>query len=76
MINIRSCPKCGGNDIAVYAIAGGMNYDLTEYTAECQDCELRISPIVNDGTRRSAIRAWNRFTKGKEWDLIRKPKKI
>lgn len=64
---IERCYKCRG-DVQVFASSGGLGTgDLTSYVAEC-DCGMKEHELGSDGTRRSAVREYNRIAKSKRID--------
>ena len=59
---LAPCYKCDGK-VAIYASHGGFGSgDLTAYRVKC-NCGLVVDELGNDGTKRNAVRHWNRIAK-------------
>jgi len=56
-----NCP-CGGA-VVVLPSYGGAGGNQTFYYARCQRCGRTEDDMGTDGTRRSAIRQWNRLVR-------------
>ena len=63
---IARCPKCE-SDVEIFPQCGGRGSgELTTYAAECGNrskCTLRVEELGSDGTRREAVRHWNRVAR-------------
>jgi len=56
------CPNCG-KEVLIAASRGGKGTgDMTSYMARCE-CGLREDHFSDDGTKRSAVRGWNKWAR-------------
>jgi endogenous inhibitor of DNA gyrase (YacG/DUF329 family) len=61
-LKVQPCPKCSSTAVKFFPSYGGKHGDLTAYVAECQ-CGVKVDDLSPDGTKRGAIRDWNRWAK-------------
>lgn len=62
---VQACPTCNGTSIKFFPSYGGKHGDLTAYIAECP-CGVKLDDLSHDGTKRGAIRDWNRWAKAEK----------